>query len=61
MMKQPCKYCPFKKSIEYALSTQKSRDILQAITHDRAFHCHETVDYSESIEVIYLESAVFHT
>ncbi|WP_414552012.1 hypothetical protein [Anabaena sp. CCY 0017] len=49
-MKQPCKNCPFKKSVEYALSPQKARDILQAITHDIAFHCHETVDYSESIK-----------
>lgn len=49
-MKQPCKDCPFKKSVEYGLSPQKARDILQAITHDRAFHCHETVDYSEFIK-----------
>jgi hypothetical protein len=33
-MKQPCKDCPFKKSVEYALLPEKAHDILQAITHD---------------------------
>jgi hypothetical protein len=32
------------------LSPKKAHDILQAITHDKAFHCHKTVDYSESSE-----------
>ncbi|RCJ18457.1 hypothetical protein A6770_33005 [Nostoc minutum NIES-26] len=49
-MKQPCKDCPFKISVKYALSPEKAQDILQGITHDKAFHCHKTVDYSESIE-----------
>jgi hypothetical protein len=49
-MKQPCKDCPFQKSIKYSLSPEKAEDILQAITHDKAFHCHKTVDYSETQE-----------
>ncbi|WP_193200639.1 hypothetical protein [Nostoc sp. MG11] len=49
-MKQPCKDCPFRKSVAYPLSLEKAHDILQAITHDKAFHCHKTVDYSDSHE-----------
>ena len=49
-MKQPCANCPFRKSVAYAFSPEKAHDILQAITHDKAFHCHKTVDYSESHE-----------
>ncbi|WDD35978.1 hypothetical protein PQG02_31730 (plasmid) [Nostoc sp. UHCC 0926] len=49
-MKQPCLDCPFQKSVEYSLSPKKARDILQAIIHDKAFHCYKTVDYSKSIE-----------
>ncbi|NDJ26085.1 hypothetical protein GS682_31825 [Nostoc sp. B(2019)] len=49
-MKQPCINCPFQKSVEYALSPEKADDILQAITHDKGFHCHQTVDYSDSHE-----------
>jgi hypothetical protein len=49
-MKQPCFDCPFRKSVEYSLSPKKAREILQAITHDKAFHCHKSVDYSGSIE-----------
>jgi hypothetical protein len=50
VMKQPCFDCPFQKSVEYSLSPKKARDILQAITHNKAFHCHKSVDYSGSIE-----------
>ncbi len=49
-MKQPCKDCPFQKSVKYSLSPEKADEILQAITHDRAFQCHKTVDYSDSHE-----------
>jgi hypothetical protein len=49
-MKQPCFDCPFQKSVEYSLSPEKARDILQAITHDKAFHCHKSVEYSKSIK-----------
>jgi hypothetical protein len=49
-MKQPCKDCPFKKSVYYVLSSEKAHEILDGITHDKAFHCHQTVDYSNSNE-----------
>ncbi|MBW4617187.1 MAG: hypothetical protein KME21_28930 [Desmonostoc vinosum HA7617-LM4] len=49
-MKQPCKDCPFQKSVKYALFPKKASDILHGITHDKAFHCHKTVDYSKSTE-----------
>jgi hypothetical protein len=46
-MKQPCKNCPFKKSNEgFGLRPAKAESILEAITRDKSFHCHETVDYS---------------
>jgi hypothetical protein len=38
-MKQPCKDCPFQKSVKYSLSPEKADEILQAITHDGSFHC----------------------
>jgi hypothetical protein len=70
-MKQPCKDCPFQKSVKYILSSEKVHDILEGITHDKAFHCHNTVDYSGSLEgkvtsesklcfgaVLFLENAV---
>jgi hypothetical protein len=49
-MKQPCTNCPFKKSVASALSSEKTHDILHGITHEKAFHCHQTVDYSDSHE-----------
>lgn len=39
-MKQPYFDCPFRKAVEYSLSPEKVRDILQLITHDKTFHCH---------------------
>lgn len=49
-MKQPCQDCPFLKSVKCVLSAEKAHNILEAITHDKAFHCHKTVDYSKSFE-----------
>ncbi|WP_193200266.1 hypothetical protein [Nostoc sp. MG11] len=49
-MKQPCKDCPFTKCVKYTLSPEKAADILNGITHDKAFHCHNTVDYSDSLK-----------
>ncbi len=49
-MKQPCKDCPFRKCVKSALSPERADDILNGITHDKAFHCHNTVDYSDSHE-----------
>lgn len=46
-MKEPCKDCPFKKSVHYTLSEEKAKDILDGLRHDAAFHCHQTVDYSK--------------
>ncbi|MBD6620039.1 hypothetical protein FNW02_30645 [Komarekiella sp. 'clone 1'] len=49
-MKQPCFDCPFQNSVKYALCQAKAHDILHRITHDKAFHCHKTVNYSQSHE-----------
>jgi hypothetical protein len=38
------------KNVRYVLCTEKVNSILNAITHDGAFHCHKTLDYSQSFE-----------
>lgn len=45
-MKEPCKSCPFRVENGIALSENRVKEILYAITHDGSFSCHKTVDYS---------------
>lgn len=48
MLKQPCRRCPFLKSMGY-LNAERAREIaLNAASWDGvAWWCHETVDYSD--------------
>jgi hypothetical protein len=58
-MRKPCNDCPFLKGTKYFFTEERSKEILHAITHDRLFHCHKTVDYSSNQPST--ESAIFCT
>ena len=44
-MRQPCRLCPFKKSSNFMLMRSRAEEIVEAISHDSPFHCHDTLDY----------------
>jgi hypothetical protein len=56
-MKSPCANCPFLKKSKYALNKAKIEEILYGITHDRAFYCHQTVDYSQDFRGVVTEQS----
>lgn len=45
IMKQPCKNCPFLKSVEFPLSEKRVKGIISDINNDKLFYCHATIDY----------------
>jgi hypothetical protein len=45
-MKKPCKHCPFLVANNQMLTPGRRQDLLNGLTRDRDFPCHETVDYS---------------
>jgi hypothetical protein len=46
-MKQPCKRCPFRRGMPYGFRPGRAQQMLDDLSNDRPFHCHETIDYSE--------------
>lgn len=47
----PCKNCPFRKDVEPFLSKERAQEILRQLELGESFSCHETVDYSDPIEI----------
>ena len=47
---KPCKDCPFSSEVGSYLNLGKRLDIDATISNDGSFHCHKTVDYSQSNE-----------
>ena len=44
---KPCANCPFRTDIKAFLRGTRAEDIAEGLLHNKEFHCHKTIDYSE--------------
>jgi len=44
-MTRPCDNCPFRKDKPFYLAPGRAREIADALSSDRHFTCHKTIDY----------------